>query len=186
MKKFVSKVVSLVLVLTLLFGIMAVSAESLLVRMTVEEGEFTGMHQWQLPANIPSANVTRVVIEHTGTSWAWGYGFGVYDADGEQDYISNDDPRTSMVGNTTILDLTDYPGEFFAVSFGAWFDGDFARFEGIRIYGTGAAAGGGGGGGARVNPLTGDDFNPAWLIVSGMGLFASLSALYVVFKKKSA
>jgi hypothetical protein len=46
-------------------------------------------------------------------------------------------------------------------------------------------AAGGGGGSARVNPLTGDNsFNPLWLVASGVGLLASLAALFVVFKKK--
>jgi LPXTG-motif cell wall-anchored protein len=43
---------------------------------------------------------------------------------------------------------------------------------------------GGGGGSARVNPLTGDSFNPLWLVASGLGLAISLSALVFVFKKK--
>jgi LPXTG-motif cell wall-anchored protein len=47
----------------------------------------------------------------------------------------------------------------------------------------GGPSAGGGGGRTRI-PLTGDDFNPVWIAVSGLGLAASLAALFVVYKKK--
>jgi LPXTG-motif cell wall-anchored protein len=198
MKKTVSKVAFLLLALLLATGVMAVRAEVLYER---DPAEFTTDGDWRLwtpPAGIIN-DAAYVIIEHTGGDTFPAESLSIANSSAGVGWWTADGDRRTQEPGRIIFSLAGVDGG--AVWFGLWEDDNDPYYELLtRVLfvtelptaaqttttptptpptptTTTTTVN-------RTNPLTGDSFNPLWLVASGVGLLASLAALFVVFKKK--
>jgi len=188
MKKFVSKAVAVLLAMTMVFGAMTVSAaHEMAPGAHTRDGVW---FVWTPPADVITEAVTAVIY-HTAPGNTFPVNFSVANSSegvgwwvqGEQE---NPGPRLSESAGRIVFDLASVNGG--GLQLGIWADDSdndeahyFAFITRVVFYGPGGAAVAVAG---TVNPQTGDTSTLLWLGVSGVGLVASLAALFFVFKKK--
>ncbi|MCL2364766.1 MAG: LPXTG cell wall anchor domain-containing protein [Defluviitaleaceae bacterium] len=191
MKKFVSKVVLLAVALVLATG-MFVNAQSVLHEFETGDGDVYDANQISFDLGADLLDAADVfVLEHDGMFGDWGFHLAIYE--GAIDWTSVSESGHALLtieDGRLVFDISGFEGAE-RIRIGTW-NGNVGIDSITRMY---LAAGASAATPAApadadatpvsdtVNPQTGDDFNPTWLIVSGVGLLASLVAV-VIFKKK--
>lgn len=192
MKKFIAKVVTLVLVLALVSGLMVTRA-SVLMELEIAGSERYSADQrsFYLPGILDEADV--FVLEHDGDFGAWGFMLAVYEGDMDWTAVNEGgDPRLTVTEGRIEFDISGFYGAL-RLRVATW-NGDTGFNSITRMYLASAAAPAAApppaddapppAGNDTVNPQTGDTSTALWLVISGTGLAASLAALAMVYKKK--
>jgi LPXTG-motif cell wall-anchored protein len=179
MKRFVPKVFLVMLALVFITSTLLVSAATVLQVMTLDEMR---PYRWgqDMHTAVPAAgvinNAVTIVVEYSDGAFTgltsddiWGWIELTEDGDWT-DALE----MTATPGRLT-FDVTGISGHAFVI--GTWvIDDPYDNIVSVTFYGPA---------GGTVNPQTSDSASSTMLIVSGVGLVASLLALAFVFKKKN-